>query len=398
MLGMRDGARAGIVVSEVALAIMLLASAGLVARSLGRLLSVNVGFDTSHLLTLQVNSVGKAYNDNEQVFAFHERVREAVRAIPGVLEVGTASQLPLGGNMDRYGVNAEDKPLANPELAPSPDRYTVSADYLHAMRVPLLAGRVLTDADRDSTPKVAVVSASLAKRIWPGESALGKRIHVGGLESPARTVVGVVGDVRHSGLDAVETMQLYTPERQWFFSDNSVALVVRTKGDPSALAPVVRKTILALDPSQPVTAVASMEQVIAQSTAQRRLALGAFAIFALVALLLAAAGIYGVLAGSVTERTREIGLRSALGAAPRRILGLVVGRAVMMAALGSALGIAGAIAGTRFLRSLLYEVGATDPLTLAGVVIVLSAVTIVACVVPALRALRIDPMAALRAD
>jgi len=391
--------RAGLVVTELALALMLLVSAGLLARSVVRLLDVDKGFDASNLLTLEINSTGAAYPDNASVFAYHDRVREAIRNLPGVTSVGVVNQLPLGGNLDMYGVAAQDKPNSNPEMVPSGDRYVVSSDYLATMRIPIIEGRAFTVTDeRDTTNLVALVSQALAARIWPGESAIGKRIRMGGDTRPWRTVIGVTKNVHHKGLDANETLQFYVPERQWFFADNQEVLVIRTRTDPTALASAVRRVIREIDSTQPIVGMAVMDDVVAASTGQRRLALVLFAGFAMAALLLSVAGIYGVLAGSVAERTREIGLRAALGATPGRILRLVVGQGVRLAVVGLALGIAGALALTRSLRALLFGIGPYDATTLVVATLVLLATTLAACLVPAVRAVRVDPSQAFRSD
>ncbi|HKW50077.1 MAG TPA: ADOP family duplicated permease [Gemmatimonadaceae bacterium] len=399
LTGGKHVARAGLVVTEMALALMLLVGAGLLARSLLRLLSVDPGFDATHLLTLETQASGPRYRDSSSVYANHERILEAVRALPGVDLVATASQLPLGGNVDSYGVNALDKPLANPELAPYADRYTVSPDFMKTMGITIRRGRGFTAADNsDKAPLVAIVSSALASRIWPGTDAIGKRIRMGAPNGPWRTIIGIAANIHHRGLDASEATQVYVPERQWIFADNSVTMVVRTRGNPESLARTVRAAVQAVDPTQPITAVASMEQVIATSTAQRRLAFLLFVSFAGVALVLAVAGIYGVMAGAVTERTREIGVRTALGATPRAILVMVLLQGARLAAAGLLLGLVGALSLGRFLHSLLYGVGATDPVTLAGVALVLAAVALAACLLPALRALGVDPIAALRAE
>lgn len=399
LMGGRHVARAGLVVTEMALALMLLVGAGLLARSLLRLLAVDPGFDPTHLLTLQTQASGPKYPDSSSVYANHQRILEAVRALPGIDRVGTASQLPLGGNVDSYGINAQDKPLANPALAPYADRYTVSPDFMNTMGIAIRRGRGFTTADNsDAAPLVAIVSSGLASRIWPGEDAIGKRIRMGAPNGPWRSVVGIAANIHHRGLDASEATQVYIPERQWIFPDNSVALVVRTHMDPEHLARAVRAVVQAVDPTQPITAVASMEQVIATSTAQRRLALLLFVSFAGVALVLAVAGIYGVLAGAVTERTREIGVRAALGATPRAILVMVLLQGARLAAAGLFLGLIGALSLGRFLHSLLFGVGATDPVTLGGVALLLAMVALAACLLPALRALSVDPIAALRAE
>ena len=397
--GTRHFARAGLVVSEVALALMLLVGAGLLARSLLRLLAVDPGFEPNHVLTLQTQATGPKYTDSLAVYANHDRIRGALGALPGVERVGTANQLPLGGNLDMYGINAQDKPLANPELAPYADRYVVSPDFIGAMGIPIRRGRGFTSADNsDHAPFVAIVSSGLASRIWPGENPLGKRIRMGDPNGPWRVVVGVVANIHHRALDASEPSQIYIPERQWQFADNSVALVVRTRGDPAALARAVRRVVQAVDATQPVTALATMEQVVATSTAQRRLAMLLFVTFAAVALVLAVAGIYGVLAGAVTERTREIGVRTALGATPSAILGMILLQGARLAGAGLLLGLLGALSLGRFLQSLLFGVGAADLVTLFSVVLLLGTVALAACLLPAFRAVGVDPIAALRAD
>lgn len=391
--------RASLVVGEVALAVMLLVSAGLLGRSLVRLLGMDAGFDTTHLLTLEINSSGARYPNDSSVYNYHDRVREAVGALPGVTSVAVANQLPLGGNLDMYGVVDVANVPDNPELSPSGDRYAVSTDYFRTMRIPILAGRAFTASDAsEGANKVALVSEALARRLWPSGNPIGQRIRVGGVDAPARTIIGVAGNVRHTGLDAKTTLQWYIPERQMFFADNQEVLMVRTSGDPGALAPAVHRAIAAIDPTQPIVKIATMDEVVATSTSQRRLALVLFGAFAAAALLLAVAGIYGVLAGSVSERTREIGLRSALGATPGSLVGLVVGQGGRLAALGIVLGLAGTFALTRYLKSLLFGIAPDDPVTLVGVCALLAAVALAACLVPAVRAARVDPSAALRSE
>ena len=391
--------RGALVVAELAFALMLLVGAGLLARSVVRLLDVDKGFDAHNLLTMEINSVGPRYEDNASIFQHHDRVRDAVRSLPGVVSVAVVNQLPLGGNLDMYGVEAQDKPRSNPEDVPSGDRFVVSADYLRTMRIRVLEGRAFTEADeRDTTNMVALVSQALAAKIWPGESAIGKRVRMGGDQRPFRTIIGVTANVRHSGLDATETQQFYVPERQWFFADNQEILVVRTRGNPTAMTGAVRRAILEIDPTQPIVKVAAMDEVVAASTAQRRLALTLFACFAIAAVLLAVAGIYGVLAGNVAERTREIGLRAALGATPRNILGLVIGEGARLATVGLALGLFGAFALTRSLRALLFGVGVHDPTTIVAATLLLLATALLACLVPAMRAVRVDPSQAFRTD
>jgi putative ABC transport system permease protein len=392
-------ARGVLVTSEVALALMLLSGAGLLARSLVELLSVDAGFDPRGVLTFDVTAAGARYNTDAAVWAVHDRLREAVRSLPGVTGVGIASQIPLSGNMDTYTVLAQDKPLANPELAPPGDRYTVSWDFPTTLGVPIERGRAFTAADdAEKAPRVAIVSAALAMKLWGTEDAVGKRIQMGGPETPWREVVGVAGNVRHHGLEDAVTSQFYVPERQWGWSESGVTLLVRTKGDAAALAPLVRRAILSTDPAFAISRVATMEQLVSETTAQRRLALTLFGAFGAVALLLACAGIYGVLASSVTERTRELAVRSALGAAPRDIIRLIARHGAVLAGPGLVIGMAGALGLSRYLRSLLYGIGPTDPATLGGVVLVLGAIALLACVIPARRAARVDVNIALREE
>ena len=407
-LSLRGGRRVGgaphrlrgaLVVTEVALAVALLVGAGLLARSLGRLLSVDPGVELAPVATAQVQVGGARYQENEPVWQWQDQVLDAARAIPGVESAALASQLPLGGNFDSYGVQAKDKPLSNPALAPSADRFTVSPEYLRTMRIPVLRGRDFEPADNaaSGTP-VAIVSEALAKRIWPGENAIGKEIHMGEASRPWYRVVGVVGDVHHRGLDVSETMQIYIPTRRWFFADNFVDIVVRTSGDPSQVLSALREAILTVDRTAVVMRLATMEQVLETSTSQQRLALTLFGVFATVALFLAGAGIFGALAGTVAERRREIGLRSALGATPGRIVGLVVGQGAVLAALGIAIGFVAALAGTRAIQGMLFGVASGDLVTIAMVTLVVGVAAIAASAIPAWRAVRLDPIIALRAE
>jgi len=392
-------ARSTFVVVEVGLATMLLVSATLVARSLVLLLGVNAGFDPSHLLTLQVTAIGPRYANAADVVTYHDRLRDAIRAVPGVQSVALTNQVPLAGNVDMYGVLDPDNMPANPELVPSGDRYVASPEYLATMRIPILAGRAYTIADAaDTVNKVVLVSTALAERLWPGQNPIGHHIKLGGSQGPTRTVIGVAGNVKHRGLDATNTLQWYAPESQWLFADNAEMVVVRASLDPSSLVPAVRRAIAGVDPTNPISAVATMDQLIEQSTAQRRLALVLFSAFAVAALLLATAGVYGVLAGTVAERTREIGLRSALGAAPRAILALVVGQGMRLALVGLVLGLLGSAGVARFLRTFLFRVGENDVGVRVLVVAMLGIVTLAACAIPASRALRIDVSEALRGE
>ena len=396
--GRRHAARAGLVTLEVALAIMLLTGAGLLGRSLMRLLDAPLGLEPRGLLTVDIQTGGMRYDSVRPVVRFYESVRAEVRALPGVTAADVSSQLPLGGSFDCSGVRVQDRPLANPELAPCAQRYSVSAGWLGTMGIALVKGRSFTEDDGIDAPKVAIVSASLARRIWGDEDPIGKQIAIGRPDSPWRTVVGVAADVAHTGLDDHGGLGLYLPHGQRGYADNAMTLAVRTTGDPAALGASVRAAVARIDGTQPLGRIATMEVLVSASAARRRFALLVFVAFGAVALLLAAAGIGGMLAGVVAERTREIGIRSALGAAPGRIAGLVLGQAGALVLAGAVLGLSGAMALSRFLATLLYEVKPADLPTLALVVMVLAIVAIAACLVPLRRALGINPVEAISRD
>jgi putative ABC transport system permease protein len=390
--------RQTLVVTEIALALVLLVAAGLLFRSLGRLLDVNPGVQTAHVLTMELTPTGKRFNNDTVTRAFFTETMRAVRAIPGVQRAALVSQLPLGGNMDRYGVHIESKPLANEEQAPSADRYAVSSDYLETMGIPVIHGRGLRPSDDENAPDVVVINETFAKRTWPGADPIGERVKVGGTDGPWRSIVGVVGDVHQESLDADLTEQVYLPEAQWPYADGAMELVVRTRGEPSAMSGAIRAAVQGTSRDAVITKVATMERVLAASTARRRFAMELFEAFAGVALLLAAAGIYGVLSGTVSERSREIGIRAALGATRRDILRLVVQQGLRLAATGIAIGAVVALAGMRLIRGLLYGVGASDPVTFVAVMALLFAVALAACWLPAWRAARLDPVMTLRSE
>jgi putative ABC transport system permease protein len=389
--------RAALVVGEVALALILLTSAGLLAKSLTRLLAVDVGFDPSHLVTMIIESSRPHYPDSKAALDFRRRALDAARAVPGVLSVGTSSTIPLSGAVDRFGVIAEDKPVENPALAPVATGYRVTGDYIKTLKVHLLAGRDFNAGDtRDSSESVVLVSNSLAKAVWGDASPIGKRLAIPNARAKYSRVIGVVGDVHHESLDSDDLRAFYMLESAWGWANSDAVLVARVRSASNATAGAIRAAISAIDPSQPITNIRSMDAVVSSSTAQRQIALTLFAAFAVLALVLAAAGIYGVLSGSVAERTREIGVRSALGAAPADVLRLVVGRGVVLASAGVGIGLAAAFVVTRYLRALLFEIAPTDLQVFAAASVVLFAIAVIACLVPARRAVRIDPMVALR--
>jgi putative ABC transport system permease protein len=410
-IGLRQGSRGttpghqttrrALVAAEVALALVLLVSAGLLLRSLERLFAVAPGFNASHLLTMQVQTSGHRFDDDSINHRFFAQALEAVRQVPGVTAAGFTSQLPLSGyQFGVYGVRFESSARLNHEADESLFRYAVSPGYVEAMSVPLRRGRVLDAHDRAGAPVAVLINESLAKRKFPGQDPVGRRFHVGPDDSPRATIVGVVGDVyvKQTSLAVGQEDAFYMTAEQGWFADSAMSLAVRARGDVASLAPAIKKAIWSVDRDQPITNVATMDGLVAASAAERRFALIVFEAFALVALVLAATGIYGVISGSVTERMREIGVRSALGASRTDILALVVGQAMTLTALGVAIGLGGAVAASRALVTLLFGVSRLDPLTYLGVIALLGAVSAVAGWVPAWRAARVDPTITLRME
>jgi putative ABC transport system permease protein len=391
--------RRTLVVSEVALAVVLLVSAGLLLRSLQQLFAIAPGFDASHLLTMQVQESGHRFDADSDRDRFFTHALEAVLQVPGVTAAAFTSQLPLSGDYESYGVEFEASPNETAEPA---FRYAVTPGYFDTTHIPLRHGRLLNDHDRAGIPVTVLISESYAKRKFPGQDPLGKRVHIGPdighADRPWATIVGVVGDVKQISLAISEPDAFYTTPTQWAWVDNVQSLVVRTRGDAASLAPAIRKAIWSVDKNQPIVRVATMDHLLAASEAERHFALILFELFALVALVLAAIGIYGVLSGNVSERMREIGIRAALGATPGSILALVVRQGMTLTLLGVLIGLAGALAATQALVTLLFGISRLDPITYLGVIALLLGISAIACWVPAWRAARVDPAITLRAE
>jgi putative ABC transport system permease protein len=385
-----------LVVSEVALSLTLLVGAGLLLRSLAQLLMVSPGFDATYVLTLHTSVLGSRYKDNNVLREYFKDAVERLRALPGVQAAAAANQFPLSGNMDRYGFHPEGKINANPELDENADRYCVTTGFLAALRIPLLRGRDIAPTDTADSPGVILINETTANRIWPTEDPLGKRVKVGGLDHPWLTVIGVVGDVHHAGLDAAPTMQMYIPHAQWPFPDSDMTFVIRTSGPPAPIAPAATQAIHSLDSTQLLSHVMPLEDYVALSVQGRRFALILIGAFAAIGLLLSVVGIYGVTAYSVAQRTREIGIRMALGGQRSEVMGLLLRQGMALIVAGVLLGIAVSLGLTRFLASMLFDVTPTDPATFALVVTLLIIVAALACWIPARRAMRVDPMVALR--
>jgi putative ABC transport system permease protein len=388
--------RSTLVVAEVALALVLLVSSGLLLRSLQQLFAVAPGFDASHLLTMQVQTSGHRFEQDSTTYRFFEQSLDAVRQLPGVTSAAYTSQLPLSGDADIYGVHFESRD--NPQEDHGAFRYAVSPGYLETMGIPLRRGRLLDEHDALGAPVAVLINESYARRKFPGADPIGQRVHVGPTDRPWYTIVGVVGDVKQVSLAVSQADAVYITTTQWHFADNALSLVVRSRGDAATLVPLVRRAIWSVDKDQPIVRIATMDDVLASSAAERRFAMILFAAFAVAALVLAAAGIYGVLSGSVTERTREIGVRSALGASRGTILALVAREGMTLTAVGTMIGLMGAFAASQVIVTLLFGVSRLDPVTYLGVVALLLCVSAVACWVPAWRAARVDPAITLRAE
>jgi putative ABC transport system permease protein len=391
--GGRQFMRRTLVVAEVALTIVLLVSAGLLFRSLERLFAVAPGFDAAHLLTMQVQYNGHRYDDDSARRRFLAQALDAVRRVPGVAAPAFTSLLPLSG--DQYGVYGAQFEDGN---GYDVFRYAMTPGYCETMGIALRRGRLLDERDTAGAPPAVMISESLAKRQFPGQDPIGRRVHLGPTNRPWYTIVGVVGDVKQGSLADRQTDAAYIAATQSWFADDAMSLVVRARDDVTAIAPAVKNAIWSVDQDQPIVRVTTMDRLLAASESRRRFAMVVFEAFALVALALAATGIYGVLSGSVTERMREIGVRAALGASRGDILALVVRQGMRLTGLGVAIGLGGAAAASHALITLLFGVSPLDPVTYLGVIALAAGVAAMACWVPAWRAARVDPSITLRAE
>lgn len=390
--------RGFLVVGQVAITLVLLTGAGLLARSLFKVMSVNPGFDTSSALAMTLTlPTTISVEEDERLRQFYSQLLERVAQLPGVTSVGGINALPLEGRGANGKFLINDDP-AKPGYA---DYRIASGGYFAALKIPLLRGRLFDVSDRPNTQHVAVISQSLAQRYWPNQDPIGQRIQFGNMDTDKRLmeIVGVVADVRNSTLELEPqpTVYGYSLQRPQWWQVVGLAIVVRSQTDPQTLIPALRTTVQSLRPGVP-TSFATLEQVFSSSYDSRRFSLTLFGVFAGAALLITLIGIYGTLSYSVTERTREMGIRMALGAQRSNVLSLVIRQGLQLAVIGIALGLVGAWALTRLMASLLYGVKPTDALTLVAVALTLIGVALVACYVPARRATKVDPLVALREE
>ena len=388
--------RSLLVIAEMSLSLILLIGAGLLIRSFVRAQQVDPGFAAGNVISLRVSVVGTAFLEQPRRRMFYQQLWERLRQIPGVESVGGASILPLSGAISWGSITIEGYDPASGQSAIQADRRFASVGYFETMQIPLIRGRFFSEQDTKDSMKVVIIDENMARTYWPGEDPIGKRLKPGRADStsPWMTVVGVVANVKQYALDTDSRVAIYAPHEQVLAGQMFVA--VRTAGDPRGVIGAVSQEARAIDPNVPIFDVKTMEQRLFESLARRRFAMLALGLFAGVAMLLAAIGIYGVMSYTVAQRTREIGIRMALGSSTRQVLRLIVGHGMTLAGIGVVSGLAGALAVTRLMSSLLFGVTSTDPLTYALISLVLAGVALGACLVPARRATRVDPMVALR--
>jgi len=391
----RHRLRSVLVVSEFALALILLAGAGLMIRTLVLLGRVNLGFDPRDVLTMRVSLLGPGYKEQRAQAEFFTRLLERVKTLPGVRWASVSRGLPVEG-WDGWGFVTEDNPSPPPNQTPDGNYQVIAPDYFRVMGIPLREGRFFTGQDTQQSTRVVIVNEELARKQWPGQDPIGKHLRVNETGKPWLTVVGVVGNVKTEWPTPDFFQEFYLPYTQYPWDLAPRHLIVRTALNPNTVAAAIRSEVAALDKDQPVSDVRPLEEVVGEAVGPQRFAMMLLGAFAALALVLASVGIYGVMAYSVSQRTHEIGIRMALGARRDKVLGMVVGQALVLALIGAGVGLAGALGLTQFLSSLLYGVGSTDPLTFALVPVLLVGMSVVASYIPARRATKVDPIVALR--
>jgi putative ABC transport system permease protein len=385
-----------LVVIEIALALVLGAGAGLMIRSFRSVLGIDPGFDPHNVLTFSAALPLATYKDQQQHLQFFERALARIQALPGVQSAAGTFRLPIAGFATAI-FSVQGKPVA-PGQAPTADYRAITIGYFRAMGIRLLQGREFSERDRADAPDAVIVNEELARRFWPGEDPLGKRLQIATESTRWREVVGVVGNARLSGLEARVDPAIYVPfpQNSWPNALRNSFIVVRTTTDPQSLTPAIRRELRSVDPTFPVAQIRTMDEIVGDSLSQRRFNTALLALFAFVAVALAAVGIYGVMSYTVSQRTREVGIRMALGARQSDITKLVTTSGATLAALGIAIGVVAGVISSRLISSLLFGVTATDPMTFVFTSVLLGAVTLLASYIPSRRAAATDPIAALR--
>ena len=391
----RGRLRGALVITEVAFALVLLGGAGLLARSFLRLTNVDPGFVAEHATVLRLALPEKKYEKNEQQLAFADALLARLRVLPGVKAVGLTHSLPLISDWV-LGFKIDGRPEVPPSDLPSTNYYSVTPDYFRAMGIRLVRGRLFTDRDDSHAPRVAVINETLARQFFPNEDPLGKRILVTNGPDVWRQIVGIVADIKQYGVDKETTSQTYEPYAQAPF--RSLNLVLRTEGSPSALAGMLRPAVYAIDKDQPVGTIQPLEEILGTTMAKQRFGMVLLLVFSFVALVIAAVGIYGVMAYSVAQRTGEFGIRMALGAQRSDVLRLVLSSAGKLVGLGLLIGFGATVLISRVMDSMLFQTSTHDPLTYSLTILLLAAVALAACLLPARRATRVNPIEALRTE
>ncbi|HKS41431.1 MAG TPA: ABC transporter permease [Blastocatellia bacterium] len=388
----RNRVRSLFVIAEVAICLVLLISAGLMIKSFTRLTSIGTGFNSENVLTVNVALASSKYKEDQQVTSFYQQTLERISALPGVKSSATVAALPLFGGFGSRYFGIEGRPPQPPGQGYNANVNVSSPGYFQTMNIPLIAGRDFDERDVMKAPEVTIINQEMARRYWPDEDPIGKRLAVG--NGPWRTVVGVVGDVKQAALDVETRPEMFWPYYQMGLT--FATIVVRTTNEPEAMTAAVRSEIQAIDKDLPVYKIKTMDQIVSESVSSGRLNMLLLGTFGGLALVLAAVGLYGVMSYSVTQRTREIGIRMALGANSKDVMKLVVGQGVMLTLIGVAVGLGAAVGLTRLMSSLLYGVSATDAVTFIAISVLLTGVASLASYIPARRATKVDPMVALR--
>jgi len=394
----RRRSRNVLIVTELALAQVLLIGAGLLIVSYYRASRIDPGFNADHVLSAKIAPSAKKYPDPKSRVSFYSQVIEQLQTLPGVSSVGMVMNLPLSGASMNRGFKVEGRPEPKPDENVAMDYQVVNSDYFATLEIPIVRGRGLTEQDNETAPRVIVINEAMAHAFWPNEDPVGKRMAIGesSKDTSWRTIVGVVGSVRHAGLTEEPVPCAFIDYRQDLESWSRMAFVMKTSTEPSSLTSTVRSSLVAIDPQQPVYAIEPLEKLIEGSVAPRKFVMSLIGSLAFVALALALVGIYSVISFSVSERTREIGIRMALGAKRRDVLRMILSQGMRVSAVGIVMGLAIALGLTRLLRTLLFEVSATDPITFGLVAMTMSLIALMACYLPARRATRVDPLVALR--